>query len=149
VASAATTALAIASADVFALLPVPVASVRSAFALLGVAAFAASLVQMRLDWGGRALLFAGAADTCAQLKQRLREATAATDQSQPGRREDVLREYRVVTATLPRIPERDFVRLKAAHRQKVALSRQVEQQPFTPLWYLRWRAMLNEHRRSD
>jgi hypothetical protein len=106
--------------------------------IFGSLVFVASLVELRVDWQGRASLYAWAADRFADLKL---DYGSYMDGPEPSEvREAELRgQYQSAVSAAPRIPERDFLKLKQAHLQKVALSKMVSRSPGTPMAVLRWR----------
>jgi hypothetical protein len=112
-------------------------ALRAWIAVAGILLVAATVLGIRFDWSGKASLFRYAADTCSRLKGRYREAIEGHDPSQPSRLEDVRREYHITMSWLPRIPDSQFVALKAKHHQKVVLSRLIDGRPFVPMWWVR------------
>jgi hypothetical protein len=112
-------------------------TLRAWIAVVGIVLASAAFLAVRFDWAGKASLFGFAADTCSRLKGRYREAMEGHDRSEPGRLEDVRREYHITMAWLPRIPDAQFIALKAKHHQKVALSRLIDRRPFVPMWWVR------------
>lgn len=93
---------------------------------LGVIAFALSLVQLRVDWKTRAGLHQAAFRRFAEAKRILADANASPDE-QP--RSDALRTFDDAARNSASIPENQFLHLKRAHLQKVAISRLLDRHP--------------------
>jgi hypothetical protein len=109
--------------------------------LSGVVVFAA-IVDMRLDYRGRAALLDEGAKRLYDLKGLLRAAVAHDKIT--AQEMDALREqYAEVTKMLPGLPEGQFLPLKAAHQRKRRLSALVSSYPGTPLWILRLRLWID------
>jgi len=104
-----------------------------------------SLVIWRVDWKERAQAHAQATDTLAKLKLDCRTVLKASPVSADLAREQA-HTCTLILTTLPKIPERDFIRLKAAHKRKVQLSRLLDAYSGTPVWVLRLRMMWRDTR---
>ena len=98
-----------------------------------------SMTEFRVDWRGVSARHADAVRQLAALKARYRS-------EQEGDSDLLTKDYNRLARELIPIPENHFVRLKAAHQFKVALSGQVSANPGVPHWLLaaklRWRAIL-------
>ena len=103
---------------------------RAWMGIAGILLMVASVLEIKYDWMGKSRLYGHAAETCGRLKGRYREAIEGEDPSQHGRLEDVRREYLLTMTWLPRIPETQFLPLKARHRQKIAMSRFLDEHPY-------------------
>jgi hypothetical protein len=86
-----------------------------------VATFTLTLVDLVLDWRGQARRHEDATRQLAALKAEYRKPAAAHDR--------LAERYQVVMETIPEIPERRFLALKAAHLRKAELSRILSSHP--------------------
>jgi len=109
--------------------------------LSGVVVFAA-IVDMRLDYRGRAALLDEGAKRLYDLKGVLR-AAVAQDMVTPQEMDRLHEQYTAVAKVLPGLPEGQFLPLKAAHQRKRRLSALVSRYPGTPLWILRLRLWID------
>ena len=96
--------------------------------LMGVAIFIATLAQLKLDLKGRSDAHKRASESQAAVKKAA--VDAARREGDPDRLVDVEVQLSLATAVCVAIPEREFVRLKRKHLQKVAVSRHLDNQPF-------------------
>lgn len=96
--------------------------------LMGVAIFIATLAQLKLDLKGRSDAHKRACDAQAAVKKAAGDAARLEGDSD--RLVDVEAQLSLATAVGVAIPEREFVRLKRKHLQKIALSRHLDSQPF-------------------
>lgn len=117
---------------------------RSAMRALSLVLFVFSVAKFRLKWEERCAEYARAVRELSRLKAQGRELLAEDDRG-AGAHEDGtiwVQQVSEASSSLPPIPERVFLSLKARHLRKVALSRMVDRNPFVPLWWARlklWR----------
>lgn len=104
--------------------------------LMGVAIFLATLTQLKLDLKGRSDAHRRACDAQADVKKAA--ADAARREEDPDRLTEVEARLALASAIGVPVPEREFVRLKRKHLQKVALSRHLDAHPFASPTRLRW-----------
>jgi hypothetical protein len=98
--------------------------------------FFLTLFDLVVDWRQRAWAHEEAADRLGELKAGFRSVTRDGNVVETGS-VDLTGEYqRAMDATI-RIPERQFLRVKAAHQRKVAVSKLISSHPGAPLPYLR------------
>lgn len=109
--------------------------------------FFLSLVGLRVDWKQKAAMHNKAAEELGRLKAACRTLIECDGQSDPERIRSQSRECAWTLNSLVKIPEGQFLRLKALHERKVKLSRMVSAYPGTPVFMLRFvlwlRAMLD------
>lgn len=107
-------------------------------ALLSGVIFFLSIVELVLDWRGRAWSHQDAARRLGILKGEFRRAkvTGATVETEGA---DLDAEYDQTTAAIVEIPNSVFNRLKAKHRRKIEISKLIDESPGAPLLLLRWR----------
>lgn len=123
--------------------------------LLGAAStlvFVAGLAVSRVDWKAAAERHGRASSTFADLKARARSLATPDGNCDEAETQEYLRQAATIVGTLPEIPEAQFLRLKAAHLRKIALSRLLDRTYAAPLWLLRlnlmWRHSRNVRRIS-
>lgn len=104
--------------------------------LLSIGAFALSLVQLQVNWKGRAQLYQQAALSLSAFVKEHRSAVGTITGQQA---EAALARYSALTDGLEPIPESQFLVLKKKHRLKIELSRLLDEHPGAslPLWRLR------------
>lgn len=110
---------------------------RLVIGLLSVAVFFLSLVEFRVDWKSRAAAFGDAAEKVATLKLRIRGLIDEGGDGDPQHVSAVAAEYAVAMEALPRIPDDQFLSLKAVHARKIVLSKMVDEHPGAPVFALR------------
>lgn len=107
-------------------------------ALLSGLVFFLSIVELVLDWRGRAWSHEDAANRLGKLKGEFRRADVSEDIVQMDGI-DLDLEYDQATAAIVEIPNSVFNRLKAKHRRKIEISKLLDESPGAPLLLLRWR----------
>jgi hypothetical protein len=107
-------------------------------ALLSGVIFFLSIVELVLDWRGRAWSHGDAARRLGILKGEFRRAVV-TDEKVETDGVDLDVEYDQTTAAIVEIPNSVFNRLKAKHRRKIEISKLLDESPGAPLLLLRWR----------
>lgn len=104
--------------------------------LLSIAAFCLSLVQLQVNWKGRAISYQLAATALSAFVKEFRPilGTATVTQAQVG-----LARYQVLSDSLEPIPDSKFLALKQAHAVKVEMSKHLDQYPGASLLLFRFR----------
>jgi hypothetical protein len=146
------------AATAFALVPgtaiIPVREWRVPLAtglgVLTATIFFLALADLVLNWDRLAWGHKDAVRRLGEVKAKLRSAkvVGVADLSDADA-VDLRALYNQTMADVIEIPERQFLRLKAKHNRKVAVSRLIDSHPGGPLWYLRLLAMLHGLRRQD
>lgn len=109
-------------------------------AILAAVVLFCSIVDLVIDWRGRAWGHAHAAERLGELKGQFRGVEIDGGKVETGGVNlDVA--YEEVMAAIIEIPNAAFNRLKAKHRRKVAVSKLLDESPGAPLLYLRWRVL--------
>ena len=116
-------------------------------AILAGLIFFLSIVELVVNWRGRAWAHAHAAERLGELKAQFRRAELRGGEVD-GKGVDLGAAYDEAMTAIVEIPNSAFNRLKAKHRRKVALSRLLDDSPGVPLFYLRWRIFLDGMRRA-
>ncbi len=102
--------------------------------LLSIAAFMLSLVQLQVNWKGRAASFHQAMSVLSTYVKELRPLRAGADERAIT---TALARYQAITEPLEPIPEAYFLRLKQKHRIKLTMSRYLDSHPGANLSILR------------
>ncbi len=99
-----------------------------------------SLVSWRVDWKERAQSHSQAADTLGKLKLDCRSALEAVPADEQ-RIQQQANTSAWVLNSLQKIPEAQFITLKALHKRKIRLSQLLDTYPAVPILILRARLM--------
>jgi hypothetical protein len=108
---------------------------QSMLAVLTAAIFFLTLAEMIFRWHQKAWSHEYAVHRLAELKATMRSVTVTGELVNAG--SDLQGAYERAMASVPEIPERQFLTLKARHHRKVALSKLIDQHKGAPLIYLR------------
>ena len=111
--------------------------------LLSVGTFGLSLVQLQVNWKGRATSYRQALAVLSTYVKELRPLRAAAD---PTKIEAALERYQAITEPLEPIPEAEFLALKQRHLLKMQLSQYLDEHPGTSLWLMRWKLRWHDSR---
>jgi hypothetical protein len=114
-------------------------AIRSVLGACAILVFILSIVGLRVDWKERSARHQHACSTLADIKARSRELIRAQGDHQVRESFEFLRASGFAMSELPSIPEVEFVKLKAKHKQKVEISRLLDEHPSAPIWLLRWK----------
>jgi len=113
---------------------------RSQF-VLGIAsivAFFASLVSLRIDWKGRSASHQHAVQKITNALALFRKLRREDDTWPEEHKEQLHKSYWDTSNDIVPIPEALFVKLKARHLRKVAVSKMLDSHPGSPVILLRW-----------
>jgi len=116
---------------------------------------AASVAGLLVDWKGAKERHSRAVLILSRLKLETRAVrkTVGREGANSSEVPERWRENARALDSLPEIPERDFVRLKAKHLRKVELSKLIDAHAGLPLWVLRlmlmWRSLRAGRGRND
>jgi len=113
--------------------------------LLAVVTFFSTLVEIKLDWRGRAEAHAHAARLFAQIKNESIETRTTLAAGGENHLKDVMQRYRFVCEMSPAIPEDKFLQLKQHHKRKVAISRYLDSHPYASLFLLKVRWWIRDN----
>jgi hypothetical protein len=113
--------------------------------LLTVVIFLLALLDLVVDWRRDSWGHDDAARRLGELKLRFRGATLTDDAVDTGAM-DLADEYeRTMNAIVP-VPDSSFLKLKAKHKRKIAISQMLDTEPGVPIWLLRLRLMWRDSR---
>lgn len=115
------------------------AHVRYVIRIASVVAFAMSVLSLRADWKGKSMQHRDAAAKMSRAIARFRQLRQPDGNWLPDCAPDLERAYWEAMDNSVPIPEADFVKLKARHLRKVALSKMLDTNVGCPLIVLRVR----------
>jgi hypothetical protein len=98
--------------------------------------FLLGLVDLVVNWGEREWRHDNAATRLAELKGLLRSVTISEGVVNTGGK-DLARSYQDTMNAIASVPEKDFLRMKARHYRKVAVSKLIDTHQGAPVPYLR------------
>jgi hypothetical protein len=124
------------SDQLFSLLALSGSAPRVVLGLASVAAFAASLVLLVVDWRGSSARHSDASARWSRIVARFREARQEDGSWPADERTELHRLYWEVSDSCVQIPDRKFNRLKARYLMKVELSKKIQAYPGAPLVFL-------------
>ena len=113
--------------------------------LLSIGAFGLSLVQLQVNWKGRALSYQLASAALSSFVKEHRSTAARADSVQI---QMALAKYQVITDALEPIPDAMFLTLKKRHALKVEVSRHLDKHPSANIWLLRLRLWFRDNTSS-
>ena len=117
--------------------------------LLGVATFFLSILQLRVDWKGRSDAHRRALDMYAEVKRECGYLLASERVLTHEKCQRVLARYDMASDVGTALPERDFLVQKKKHKQKIEMSRLLDQHPSASLSLIRlkmwWRDNFHGH----
>lgn len=102
--------------------------------LLSIGAFGLSLIQLQVNWKGRAEAYQQAS---AVLSSFVKESRPLIESTDPHAIRLALVRYQAVTESIEPIPESKFLLLKQRHKLKIELSRHLDTYPATSLRLLK------------
>jgi hypothetical protein len=111
-----------------------------------------SIAELRVDWRERSRLYAEAAESLAKHKSKYRAVLSKEESTSSAQIAEMTKGYSSTMDGLPRIPDKQFIKLKAYHLKKVRLSQLVYNSVGCPVWVLRLRILFQGWRgktRSD
>lgn len=120
----------------------------SASGTLTAAIFFITLAGLILEWGRKSWAHEHAVHRLAELKATLRSLSPDGDVVSTGRL-DVQELYERTMSSIPEIPDRQFLPLKALHNRKVLVSQLIDTHRGAPLPYLWLLAAINGMRGSS
>jgi hypothetical protein len=116
--------------------------------ILTMLTFFLALLDLIVDWRGRAAAHDDATARMADLKGQLRGVTLSDDSVDAGD-VDLRASYEHTMSSIVAIPESQFLAMKAKHHRKIALSKLIDVHPGAPLLYLRMLAVLHGLRSDE
>jgi hypothetical protein len=105
--------------------------------LLGVFCFFLSIVQLRVDWKGRSDAHKRTCNLYAEVKRECGYLLASEEQITEEKSRRVLARYDMATDVGVSLPEKEFLRQKKRHLQKIAISKHLDTHPGASLILIR------------
>lgn len=105
--------------------------------LLGIFCFFLSIVQLRVDWKGRSDAHRRTCNLYAEVKRECGYLLASEEQITEEKSRRVLARYDMATDVGVSLPEREFLRQKKRHLQKIAISKHLDTHPGASLMLVR------------
>lgn len=96
---------------------------------IALAVFILSMVSWKVDWKGMENAHREAAILLSELKQEINARQRGRDPVNADAVPPIQAEYKIITDKCIRIPERYFLKTKQHHKQKIALSRIIDEKP--------------------
>lgn len=112
--------------------------------LLGIGAFLLSLLQLRVDWKGRADSHKRSFEAYANVKQSAARLLA-TNCEMAGLADEVRTSYLSAGTTAVPIPENQFLNLKMKHLTKIEISKTLDLKPASSVALLRIRLWVRDN----
>lgn len=123
---------------------------ENSFIVLGGGAFvifALSVFSFITNWKTQAANLGRAAETLSRLKAECNEQTKSTSAEEIKQLQTKAIEYFAIINNLPKIPQKEFHKLKTLHKRRLELDRMTELYPGSSVWLLKFvihfRANLN------
>jgi hypothetical protein len=102
-----------------------------------ISVFILSLIVLRVDWKEKTTRHQEACRSLAHIKAGSRELLAAPEHIRDSEGPEFLRTSAFCMSQFQPIPDAAFIKLKAKHREKIKVSRLLDQYPSAPLWVMR------------
>ena len=112
---------------------------KVAIGLASIAVFLISIVELRVDWGGKASIHKRAVERLSNLKAKYRQHFDPANKNDPIPDHELNSDYERVLADLQPIPEAVFNRLKHRHLKKKLLSDMISKNPGAPLFLIKFK----------
>jgi hypothetical protein len=115
-------------------------------AVAGLVTFVASIVQLKVDWGGKSALHAKAAEFVFDLKNELGRIHLVNSQAERDALFVPVRaKYEMIGKLTPPIPDAQFLLLKRLHCLKIEVSRRISRHPGTWPWLMKLRIVFSDN----
>lgn len=105
--------------------------------LLSVATFFVSILQLRVDWRGRADAHKRACEMYSDVKRDCTQLLVSSEPIPKESFEAILARYSLATSVGTKIKENEFLRQKRRHLRKVEISKYLSQHPSASILVLR------------
>jgi hypothetical protein len=113
--------------------------------VLGTFTFFLSILQLRVDWKGRADSHSRSLEIYAEVKRLTGHLLSSGNELDNHECNDVLSRYHMATIVGTSIPEREFLRQKRRHLTKIAVSKFLDTHPAASIFILRIRLCLRDN----
>jgi hypothetical protein len=105
--------------------------------LLGVFTFILSVVQIKVDWKGKADAFNRSFEIYAEVKRQCSYVLCSSTLISKLDCEPILARYDLATQVGAHMPERQFLQTKRQHKLKVEISKHLDKHPGALIWLLK------------
>ncbi|SRR5216683_8007340 len=106
----------------------------------------ASIAELSLKWRERAQRYGDAAERLSEFKAIARSISIMKPTPSETEYRELAAKYQTALQGIPRIPDRQFLRLKSYHLRKVRLSQLADDAPGCPIWMIRFRLWIHSLR---
>jgi hypothetical protein len=113
--------------------------------VLGTIAFFLSILQLRVDWKGRADSHKRSLEVYAEIKRLTGNLLGSENELNNQECNDVLSRYYMATVVGASIPEREFLRQKKRHLTKIVISKVLDTHPAASIFILRIRLWFQDN----
>lgn len=110
--------------------------------LLSTSVFALSLLQLQVNWKGRAQLYQQALTSLSSFTKEYRAVAEVADELMV---RNALTRYQTITDAIEPIPESKFLSLKRRHKLKVEVSKILDSRPGISIPLIRFRLWLRDN----
>jgi len=113
--------------------------------LLGIIAFALTLIQFKADWRGRSEAHRRSFNMYAEVKREAGYLLAGASDIAIRDFQRLADRYDMASDVGTGVPEKDFLVLKRRHKIKVAISRRLDERPGSSLWLTKIKLILRDN----
>lgn len=113
--------------------------------VLALLIFIVSTAQWRVGWKEKSASHGEAANALARFKHELSKTLGGTVPVTDKILEEYLTRYQYIAESIAKIPERDFLRLKKAHKEKVEISKLIDKYPGASVCMLKIKVFLRDN----
>lgn len=119
--------------------------------LLAVGTFFLSLLQLKVDWKGRSDAHQRSLDIYGDVKREAGYLLSSTEGLDEQACRRVINRYEMAAVISVPIPEREFIQQKQRHKMKIALSKHLDDHPFSSITLTRLKFWLRDNfdRKAD
>jgi hypothetical protein len=113
--------------------------------LFGVIVFCLTLIQFKVDWGGRAEAHSRSFSMYAEVKREAGYLLASTSDVPAREFQRLAARYDMASDVGTGVPEKDFLRLKQQHVMKVRISKLLDQKPGASVLLAKLKVIMNDN----
>jgi hypothetical protein len=113
--------------------------------VLAVGTFFLTILQLKVDWKGQSEAHKRSLEVYAEVKREAGSLLASTDEPDQQANRRLLARYDIASTVGVAIPESEFLHQKQRHLTKIALSKYLDQHPFSSLWVARSKLWLRDN----
>jgi hypothetical protein len=113
--------------------------------LFGVVVFFVTLIQFKMDWGGRAEAHSRSFNMYAEVKREAGYLLASTSDVPAREFQRLAARYDMASDVGTGVPEKDFLRLKRQHLMKVRISKLLDQKPGASVFLTKLKVIVSDN----